>query len=89
MTVVVLFSRLDISSSVLQLRMISVNRSTLFRRQASTSCSFTDAPWRDVSYHLSAVKWTDAAFDDDVPRKHPPCQDDVGSFQTVCLGRLL
>lgn len=41
----VLFRRFVISSSFLQLSMISVRRSVLFRRQASTSCSFLEAPY--------------------------------------------
>lgn len=41
----VLFIRAEISSSSLQFLMISSSSSTLLRRQASMSCSWTDAPY--------------------------------------------
>lgn len=65
MTVIVLFIRAEISSSSLQLPMISVSSSTLLRRQASMTCSLTDAPWEEVGQPRGKVA---RKYKPDIPR---------------------
>lgn len=55
MTVVVWFSSRVISSSGRPSR-ISSSRSVLLPRQAATSCSLTEAPWRNLS-SVCCCRW--------------------------------